>query len=451
MNIVGIKVRSLIVLCIAGALMFLPLNLGTYADAAASKREFWKSEGYDYILDIDGDDVTIYNYSKDSLLPFAYGRIEKDGMIYTHKVHGDTILNKLFTKPIPFGHFQNGVLTEETGYAKRFKRIEKLPNVSITAFTKDPIQSFEAFWQIFDENFSLFRIANADWKRMYEEYKVKITPQTSQKELLSVFKEMIQKLKDGHTKIIAGTSSALSKEDNERQKLYADNSEQMQKNIESCIQGQVKTKLDGRIQYGKMKDGIGYLALNDFDAFDAKEISQALDDVVKEFADNKGMIIDLRFNGGGSDAFALAAASRFASEKKLVFSKHARSGGYDEFFKPTPIYIEPAAKRISAKKIVVMTSQMTASAAEIAAMAFKEIGFVTVIGEKTSGIHSDVLMNILPNEWIVTLSAEQYIAADGKVYEQIGLKPDEEVPISKKDIQKGKDPVLARAVKLLKP
>ena len=62
---------------------------------------------------------------------------------------------------------------------------------------------------------------------------------------------------------------------------------------------------------------------------------------MEEFEGNSGMIIDLRFNRKGSDAFALATASRFTNEKKLVFSKRVRSGSYYEFFEAPPIYIEP--------------------------------------------------------------------------------------------------------------
>lgn len=46
------------------------------------------------------------------------------------------------------------------------------------------------------------------------------------------------------------------------------------------------------------------------------------------------------------------------------------------------------------------------------------------------------------------LSGEEYIAADGNVYEKIGLKPDEEVLISK--YRKQEDPVLERAVDILR-
>lgn len=448
---VAVTVGILVVLCVAGAFVYLRIHTGAPPHIDASKRELWQSEGYNYILEMDDKDVIVYNYTKDSLLPFAYGRIGKDGILYVDKLHGNPLLNITFWKTAPMGHFQNGVMTEETGAVKRYKKIDELPKVKISAFTKDPVQNFETFWQIFDERFSLFGIARVDWKRVYEEYRPKVTQQTSEEELRLLFKDMIGKLNDGHTLIFSGLKTTLSREKGEREKLYADNAKTMRKNILRYVRGPLQSRLNERMQYGKMEDGIGYLALNGFGEFDMREIDRALADAAKELGGHRGIVVDLRFNGGGSDAFALAVANRFADQKKLAFSKHARSGGYEQFFAPAPIYIEPHKESIAADKIIVMTSEVTASAAEIAVMSLREIDRVTVIGETTRGIHSDGLMNILPNEWIVMLSAEQYIAADGKVYERIGLQPDEEVPIRKEDIQAGRDPVLERAIELLKP
>ncbi|WP_088831280.1 S41 family peptidase [Paenibacillus tyrfis] len=447
---VAVSVSILVVLCVGGALVYLQIHAGAPPHIDAAKRELWQSEGYNYILEMDGEDVIVYNYTKDSLLPFGYGRIDKDGIIYIDKLHGNPLLNIMLWKTAPMGQFQNGTLTEETGDVKRYKKIAELPKVKVNAFTKDPVQNFETFWQIFDERFSLFGIAQVDWKQVYNEYRPKVTKQTSEEELRLLFKEMIGKLNDGHTMIFSGLTSTLSREKGEREKLYADNAKPMRKNILDYLRGPLQSRLNERIQYGKTEDGIGYIALNGFGEFDMKEIDRALADAAKDLAGNRGIVIDLRFNGGGTDAFALAVANRFADKKQLAFSKHARSGGYEQFFAPTPIYIKPQGESIPADKIVVMTSQVTASAAEIATMSLREIDRVTVIGETTRGIHSDAMMNILPNEWILFLSAEQYMAADGKVYERIGLKPDEEVLIRKEDIQAGNDPVLARAVELLK-
>ena len=94
-----------------------------------------------------------------------------------------------------------------------------------------------------------------------------------------------------------------------------------------------------------------------------------------------------------------------------------------------------------------MTSQVTAGAGEIARMAFGEIEHVTVIGERTNGTHSDMLINILPNEWIVTLVPNNILQQMVTCTKKSALKPDEEVLISEEDIKEGKDTVLEEAIR----
>ena len=54
---------------------------------------------------------------------------------------------------------------------------------------------------------------------------------------------------------------------------------------------------------------------------------------------------------------------------------------------------------------------------------------VTTVGEATLGILSDNLLKCLPNGWEVSLSNEIYTAADGNVYEVVGVPPDFSEPV----------------------
>ncbi|MDQ0193622.1 hypothetical protein [Paenibacillus wynnii] len=76
---IGISVAALVVLGIAAVFILLQINKGARPSIEASKRGLWKSEAYDYIIETDNKDVVLNNYTKDSLLPFAYGRMDKDG------------------------------------------------------------------------------------------------------------------------------------------------------------------------------------------------------------------------------------------------------------------------------------------------------------------------------------------------------------------------------------
>ena len=74
-----------------------------------------------------------------------------------------------------------------------------------------------------------------------------------------------------------------------------------------------------------------------------------------------------------------------------------------------------------------MTSTFTASAAENFLLAMRVLPHVTIIGETTVGVHSDVLQRRLPNGWLFTLSNEIYEAPDGTLFEGRGITPAIEV------------------------
>ncbi|RIX60082.1 hypothetical protein D3P08_00365 [Paenibacillus nanensis] len=426
-------------------------QLGKAPDLDPANRELWKSQAYHYILETDYQHVTLYNYTASSVLPFAYGHMEQDGTVWIDKLHGNALLNLFMWSPMPIGRFQNGELIDDIGYTKHFERIDDMPEAGINRFSKDPVQSFETFWRIFDENYALFEIHPADWKKLYEEYRTQVTSDTSDKELKRIFKEMLQQLNDGHTQVIVGMKGISSKaEEDPRTMFYRNHSKEIKEIIRKTYFPEgLNRQLGGDIRYGLTEQGIGYVAVDSLDHFDMKEVNPALDQVVQHVSGADRIIVDLRLNGGGSDAFGLALASRFASGETLAYTKTARHDAeYASFLPPTPIYIEPSEQRFTASKVIVLTSRLSASAAETTRMAFGELDNVTVIGETTYGIFSDMMFGILPNQWFVTLSGEKYTDASGTSYEGAGIPPDAEVIYTEVDLDAGRDPVMAKAIEL---
>ncbi|MFU1798180.1 S41 family peptidase [Paenibacillus azoreducens] len=418
--------------------------------AVSDKRQFWQSEGYGFILELTGKQVKVYNYTKDSLVPFGQGIMEGNGDVYIHEIYGNAkLLADLGVKRLGMGRFADGSLTDRLGYVKRLKRVDRLPQVKYKGFSEDPVHNFEVFWQSFEENFSFFPIVKADWKAMYKTYRPKVNAATSAKELESIFSEMFGKLNDGHSVLISKNGIRYSKQSNAREQVYQANSEWMQRNVEKTyIEGAMTGKLDGRIAYGRTASGEAYIRLTGFDESDPLRIDKALAEMVEDLADCRNFIIDMRFNMGGEDFFGLNIAGLFTDQRKLAYIKQARTGAYEQFSKPVKVYVEPGAKRFKADNVVVLTSPLTVSAGETGTMALQSLDQATVIGEATSGYFSDMLLRMLPNKQIFTLSNERYMTPEGVNYEQRGLPPDEEIVVKQADIDARKDPVMQRALEL---
>ena len=180
-------------------------------------------------------------------------------------------------------------------------------------------------------------------------------------------------------------------------------------------------------------DGVGYLAIDamlgfgdiDDNGDELRSLELALDQAMTDLRDVQALIVDVRRNGGGKDFLSLAIASRFATNETHAYSKQARLGsGRSELI---DVYIQPRGAVQYLGPVYLLTSNETASAAEVFTLAMREFPQVTIIGEATQGGLSDQLSKKLFNGWNASVGNEYYLATDGSWYEGVGIPVDVEV------------------------
>jgi C-terminal processing protease CtpA/Prc len=183
-------------------------------------------------------------------------------------------------------------------------------------------------------------------------------------------------------------------------------------------------------------------------------LNEALDKVMNDIKASgvSKLILDIRFNGGGFDKISLDIASRFLDHERFVFSKKERlRNGFtsDQF-----VSIGPKGDFQYTGDIILLTSPITASAAEVFALCMKDLPYVTILGENTNGVFSDILTHVLPNDAAVGLSNEVYSDVKGVVFEVVGIGPATEgnrIPfLSTKDFENNMDSGIEKAITLLK-
>ncbi|WP_458316254.1 S41 family peptidase [Mycolicibacterium brisbanense] len=433
------------------AIVFILHSAGAGAESAPVKspaeRQIWQSDGYGYIFDISGDSVDMYNSTRDSLVPFGKGHIESDGSLYLDKILAAGERDQQFL----LGRFVDGAMTDELGYTRSHRRLDRLPVTKYSGFSDDPVQNFEVFWQTYEENFSFFPVINLDWHDVYREFRPKVHPATTDEELQGIFRAMIRRLNDGHSNLFSGDDVFSSHSEGPREAFFQRSRNVIEGNVhDRYIEGGLTTKLDGRVQYGWTRSGEGYIKLLEFDVSDPDDVDQALGDMVRDLERCRTFIVDMRFNRGGEDFFGTKVAGLFTDERKVAYRKQVRTGGYDEFSEPVSIYIEPAAKRFAADRVVILTSPLTVSAGETATLALKELDNAVTVGEQTAGFFSDMLLKSLPNRQLFSLSNERYTSVGGVNFEQLGLPPDEQITTTQADVAALRDPVMDRALELSK-
>ena len=188
------------------------------------------------------------------------------------------------------------------------------------------------------------------------------------------------------------------------------------------------------------------------------------DDVVKQFENAfdkimaaKGLVLDLRDNGGGSSSTGYAILKRLIDKpvegshwKTRQYTPAFRAWGRDEqWYEGTHGTIEPSEGKRYHGPVAVLTGPATASAAEDFVVAFQTSGRGKVVGRRTLGSTGQPLTIELPGGGGARICTKWDTYPDGREFVGIGCIPDVEVVPTRADIAAGRDVVLEKAVEVL--
>lgn len=167
--------------------------------------------------------------------------------------------------------------------------------------------------------------------------------------------------------------------------------------------------------------------------------------------DLRGLIIDLRSNGGG-DAEAMSdVASSFLGIGSSLGQFTDRAGSSFTIFTHYKSLLTPELPANTKLPLVLLTSERTASAAEIFAEALRTSKRATIIGTETCGCVLAVrTRHVLPDGGLLDVSELDYQTPSGAHLEGNGIKPDETVTIERSDLYSRRDPALLRAIDKLR-
>jgi carboxyl-terminal processing protease len=436
-----VKLRFIVIIL----LLFLSLPLWngrqTHAqqDKAVALDGVWRLRGYGKILHIHQGNYTNYDITKISCLQVRKGTLRGlKNRFDRFEIH-DTDQLSLFSR---------GGITRYT-----YDKLNTLPEYcqnDCTAKLKDPEYNFEVFYHSFKENYPFFKLHNVDWDRIYKTYRPKVTAKTTDDELLEIFSAVIKSFNDPHVSLHAGDRrigstkpDALSlhvQQEFASEKPMARYFKSLEK-LRSIIKKDFlnvdcRMAANNFIVWGKIKPNIGYLnifIMGDYAGFRSSRtdsiavLQTTLDQVMEYFRSVEAVVVDVRFNTGGYDENSIMIANRFADRRRLAFTKKAVYG--KGFTEKQEFYIHPQGNFQFTGPTFLLTSERTVSAAEIFVICMMAYPHVTRVGGITAGALSNVLTKHLPNGWDLEISNEVCEAADGNVYEGIGIPPQVDVPV----------------------
>lgn len=194
-----------------------------------------------------------------------------------------------------------------------------------------------------------------------------------------------------------------------------------------------------------LENNIGYIKLTSFDENCAKEFKTLYNELKKNKI--KGLILDLRNNGGGIVDEALEITDYMLEKDDIILITKDKDGNEKiEKSNKKPIVNVP---------IVVLVNENSASASEIIAGALKENGKATVVGEKTFGKGVIQELISLKDGSGIKITVEEYYTPNKNKINKIGIEPDEKISlpdevISIYEIDRNYDTQLHKAIEILK-
>lgn len=172
----------------------------------------------------------------------------------------------------------------------------------------------------------------------------------------------------------------------------------------------------------------------------------------------KGLVIDVRENGGGNDDYSHALVAVLADKPfygstwrtvdyKAAYRSWNRPQGW---YRSAAPLMQPDPNLHYAKPVVVLIGGRTYSASEDFLVSYISSGRGKLVGETSGGSTGNPMLFKLPGGGMAFICTKDDAFYDGRVFEGVGIAPDVTVKPTVADIQQGRDPVLEKAVEMLK-
>lgn len=170
------------------------------------------------------------------------------------------------------------------------------------------------------------------------------------------------------------------------------------------------------VSYQMLSQNIGYIEISSFASNTQEQFEQALAELKKRGME--AVVFDLRYNGGGLVDSVTAILDDLLPEGTTVYME-------DKHGKKT-VYSSDDEKK-ETMPMAVLTSEHTASAAEIFAGAIRDFNRGTLIGTKTFGKGIVQTTIPLPDGSAVKLTMASYYTPSGECIHEKGIEPDIEL------------------------
>lgn len=300
--------------------------------------------------------------------------------------------------------------------------------------------NFESLWKIIDSKYCYLDYKQINWDSVYIAHSTRLAVDTLDKYVFfEAMSEMLANLKDGHVNLYSEFNSSRYHH------WFTDYPSNFEKDLiyEDRYLGSEYGYVNGLL-YNKIADNqVGYIY---YGSFSSDFSPTNMKEILLLFQSCKGLIIDVRNNGGGSLSLSNDLASWFFERDTTSLYLLEKIGpGHSDFSAPKPITTTASSSLFWGKPVVVLTNRMCYSATNAFVGRMKDAPYALIVGDRTGGGGGFPLSDELPNGWLVRLSSAQMLNANKEQIE-FGIDPDLKVDLDSTYTNHGIDNIIETAI-----
>lgn len=310
----------------------------------------------------------------------------------------------------------------------------------------DPVTVFEEIWTFTDRHYSFFEEKGIDWDAAYDEFRPRVDADMSPVELFDLCAEMLYELRDGHVNLLSPFDRSRYWE------WYLNSPENFYFSIIEREYLRDRQRYIGPLIVAPVgeDDNILYVYYSSFGNFISDGNLDNLLQILNSIDNLKGLIIDVRNNGGGSTGNGQRIAARFTDERVFVGTNYIKNGPGHEDFRQEEVFIDPHDGLRYSGSVAVLTNRKSYSATTYFAQYMKAVDSAILIGDTTGGGGGIPAFHDLPNGWLLRVSSSRFYSSEDESIEP-GVPPDiyAEIPVTDNQISLNKDDIIETAIEFL--
>lgn len=307
-----------------------------------------------------------------------------------------------------------------------------------------PTNNFDFLWHKVNEQYSFFDIKGVDWQDVYNTYRPMIDDGISDDSLFNIMAAMLNTLNDGHVNLISPFN--VSRADSIFERMYKRSN--INRDVVMAYYLGTNMITTGGLYHQSLHDGkIGYIY---FPSFSSTISDRDIDIILDYHKDAKGIIIDIRQNGGGYISNLWTLLNHFVCDGGALYYSQIKNGPAHDDFSDLRVVYRKSSQKYSpiSKPVVILTDRGTYSAASFFALCMMSYDNAILVGDTTGGGLGLPNGGQLPNGWTYRFSITRTLSLEGQNYEN-GIPPHHSIILNKQNTLQGIDNVIDFACQII--